>query len=123
MTLILLPGPSETAGTDVDSCYDFTTTTEISTSPTTSTTSRADQCDQFLEGSCDIDESNTLDLLHDLRVGDCQDLCLSSRPCHWFTWYNVSGIRLSLLGHSDRVENMSSSQVIDIEKTGLTLPG
>ena len=94
----------------MDSCYDFTTTSAQSTmestiNPTTDTTSKADQCDQFLTGSCDIDESNTLDMIHDVSVGQCQDMCFYSKPCHWFTWYNVSGNRLSLLSLQRRTNS------------------
>ena len=86
---------------DVDSCYDFTTTVPPSTTLTSTTekqdtSTQPDQCDQFVTGTCDIDDSNTLDVVHDVTVGQCQDMCLSSSECHWFTWYNVSGI-LSIL--------------------------
>lgn len=101
-------GPSEETGPDVDNCYDFSssstatpsTTGTSSTPQTTDTTSKAEQCDQFVAGSCDIEETNTVDLLHDVTVGDCQDTCRHSQPCTWFTWYNVSGTRL--LSHREQ---------------------
>ena len=66
-----------------------------STSPTPTTTSSSslEECEQFVRAACDIDESNTLDLMHDVVVGQCQDICLYSEECHWFTWYNVAGLR------------------------------
>jgi len=90
-------GPED--GTDVDDCFDFTTpqppsTTVQSTSsnPVTST-SAVDECGVFTTASCDITDTNNLDLVHDVFVGTCQDMCAGNPDCNWFTWYNVSGLR------------------------------
>jgi len=95
-------GPAD--GVDVDDCSEFsaTTTTEATTTVTgtssegTTTTSEvtttADGCDMYSCTSCDIDESNNLDMMHDITVGMCQDICAGNPDCNWFTWNNVYGL-------------------------------
>merc|ERR1711915_277801 len=48
-------------------------------------------CGSINEAACDIDDSNTLDVKHDLTVGGCQDLCAETSECHFFTWYPSVG--------------------------------
>jgi len=90
-------GPED--GADVDDCFDFTTTQPPSTTaqstssnPATST-SAVDECGVFTTASCDITDTNNLDLVHDVFVGTCQDMCQGNPDCNWFTWYNVSGLK------------------------------
>jgi len=98
-------GPA--TGADVDDCFATPTTpsptptptvgpsTEFTTGPIASTTTEStttpDACSVFSEAACDIDESNTLEVHHDLTVGMCQDTCSESSDCHFFTWYPSLG--------------------------------
>ena len=43
--------------------------------------------------TCDITDDNNLDMVHDVMVGTCQDMCSGNPECNWFTWYNVDGLK------------------------------
>ena len=71
------------SGGDIEGCFDFTTTAPPPTTSTVSsstTTGPGEECDQFVRATCDIDESNMLDLMHDLLVGQCQAQFSTSAP-------------------------------------------
>ena len=57
---------------------DTTTTAETGTSaqPTT----MGDGCDMFTSEACDIDETNNLDIVHDLMVAMCQVIIADNHP-------------------------------------------
>ena len=56
-------------------------------------TSSPDECSVFTMSTCDITDDNNLDLVHDVMVGTCQDMCSGNPECNWFTWYNVDGLK------------------------------
>jgi len=59
---------------------------------------------------CDMDDMNIIDTKHDLTVGACQDLCLDTTDCSWFTWYDSNSNSSSvcwLLKHCDAFESCS----------------
>merc|ERR1719167_908125 len=104
-------------GADVEDCIAITTSAQQSTttsmvhtdasSTTEGTTTPAGICSGFAEGACEIDDSNTLDVVHDLTVGQCQDFCVSSEECNFFTWYPSVGIKgiCWLLDHCNSLES------------------
>jgi len=106
---------------DVDDCVysepttpqTGTTTTEGATTANTTpeqSTSMVDGCDMFSSEACDIDETNSLDIVHDVMVAMCQNMCRSNPDCHYFTWNNVYGLLGTcwLLDHCNSVEACSS---------------
>ena len=97
----------------MDDCFTITTTVPpttttqvISTTMGGSTTTTAVDCNVFSSTTCDITEANNLDLVHDVGVGTCQDMCQGNTDCNWFTWYQVSGLKGTcwLLDHCDSQE-------------------
>merc|ERR1712212_100031 len=77
------------------------------TTSTTTTTTTSQDCDVFhREESCDLDELNILEKLHDVRKGPCQDMCRANSQCNFFTWYPTSGLTGNcwLLEHCDSWE-------------------
>ena len=84
------------------------------TTTTTTTTKPASDCGEFhREESCDLDEYNIIDFQHDLLVGECQDNCVNSQQCNYFTWWagtivTVYGRLLTLVARLGQSLNLLS---------------
>merc|ERR1719431_1813929 len=100
---------------DVDDCVSTAPTTVTTVSTTTSgqsstTTTMQDGCDMFSSATCDIDEDNNLEVVHDVTVTMCQNICHDNSACNYFTWSNVYGMLGAcwLLDHCNNTEPCSS---------------
>ena len=65
-----------------------------------------DECEVFTQATCDITEDNNFDIVYNIFVGTCQDMCRGNPACHWFTWQYISGLRGTcwFLDHCDGQE-------------------
>ena len=68
-------GPA--SGVDVDTCQ----------------VKERDECEVFTQATCDITDDNNFDIVYNIFVGTCQDMCRGNPACHWFTWQYISGLR------------------------------
>jgi len=99
---------------DVDDCVSTAstapTTPTTSTGQSTSTSTRPGGCEVFSSATCDIDEDNNLEVVHDVMVTMCQTICRDNSACNYFTWSNVYGVLGTcwLLDHCNNTEPCSS---------------
>ena len=83
-----MSGPA--SGVDVDTCVMRETV----------------ECEVFTQATCDITEDNNTDIVYNIAVGTCQDMCRGNPTCRWFTWQYISGLRGTcwFLDHCDSQE-------------------